>query len=457
MALHTGVRRGARRRLLRPAGQPRRPPAGGRAWRAGAAVAGRPPSCGRTDLPADVALRDLGEHRLRTCAARARLPARRRRTWRPTSRPLRTLDAPPNNLPLQLTSFVGREREIARGAGGCSVDAGSSRSPAPAARARRGWRSRSRPTCWTTIPTACGSSDLAPRYRSGPRAADRRRRPRARGADRAAVVDALVEYLCVAELLLVLDNCEHLVAPARSWPTRCCPAAARGAVLATQPRALRFAGEIIYPVPPLTAPGRSTRRDIGARAQYVGRACSSTARGGPAGFAVDRPTRRRSPDLLAAGRHPAGHRARRRPAARALRSERSPARRSLPAPHRGGRTALPRQQTLRAPIDWSYDLLHAERRVFESWRCSPVVGPWSPRNRPARGTPVVRRGTGHPHRAGRQEPRGRRGARRHHPLPVLETVRQHARERLRERGEDAQRQRAAPGDFLAWPRRRNRS
>ncbi len=64
-------------------------------------------------LPAGLALRDLGEHRLKDLQRRehiyqlviAGLPAE--------FPPLRTLDALPNNLPLQLTSFVGREAEMA--------------------------------------------------------------------------------------------------------------------------------------------------------------------------------------------------------------------------------------------------------------------------------------------------------------------------------------------------------
>src|SRR5436190_13058342 len=65
-------------------------------------------------LPQDVALLDLGEHRLRDLSraehvfqvSAAGLPGE--------FAPLTSLDAFPGNLPLQVSSFIGREREIAR-------------------------------------------------------------------------------------------------------------------------------------------------------------------------------------------------------------------------------------------------------------------------------------------------------------------------------------------------------
>jgi class 3 adenylate cyclase len=67
----------------------------------------------RDYLPADVPLRDMGQHRMKGLTQLEHLfqvvapdlPAR--------FPPLASLDAFPNNLPLQLTSFVGREKEIA--------------------------------------------------------------------------------------------------------------------------------------------------------------------------------------------------------------------------------------------------------------------------------------------------------------------------------------------------------
>jgi class 3 adenylate cyclase len=69
----------------------------------------------RDGLPAGVTLRDLGEHRFKDLGRAERvfqlvvsgLPA--------DFPPIRSLDVVPNNLPTQVTSFVGREREIAEG------------------------------------------------------------------------------------------------------------------------------------------------------------------------------------------------------------------------------------------------------------------------------------------------------------------------------------------------------
>ncbi len=66
----------------------------------------------RGDLPADVSLRDMEEHRLKGLAQPDHL-------WQLVAPdlvtefpPLKSLTTVPNNLPLQLTSFVGREKEI---------------------------------------------------------------------------------------------------------------------------------------------------------------------------------------------------------------------------------------------------------------------------------------------------------------------------------------------------------
>ena len=60
-------------------------------------------------LVTGVDLLDLGEHRLRDLAASVRLYQVRADGLESTFPPLRTLDATPGNLPVQLTSFVGRE------------------------------------------------------------------------------------------------------------------------------------------------------------------------------------------------------------------------------------------------------------------------------------------------------------------------------------------------------------
>ena len=105
----------------------------------------------------------------------------------------------------------------------------------------------------------------------------------------------------------------------------------------------------------------------------------------------------------------------------------------------GSRTALPRQQTLRALIDWSYDLLHEDRAgaACAGSRSSPAAGRWRRRSRSAR-RGVEAEDARPPHLARRQEPGpSRRSANGTTRYRLLETVRQYARDRLRELGEDA--------------------
>ena len=71
----------------------------------------------RDALPDGASLRDLGEHRLKDLQRPEHLFQVVLPDLPADFPPLRTLDAVPHNLPLQLTSFVGRERELAEVAG----------------------------------------------------------------------------------------------------------------------------------------------------------------------------------------------------------------------------------------------------------------------------------------------------------------------------------------------------
>jgi hypothetical protein len=64
------------------------------------------------ELPADVTLRDLGEHRLKDLLNPERLWQLVAPDLRQDFPPLQSLNAIPNNLPVQLTSFIGREKEL---------------------------------------------------------------------------------------------------------------------------------------------------------------------------------------------------------------------------------------------------------------------------------------------------------------------------------------------------------
>ena len=127
---------------------------------------------------------------------------------------------------------------------------------------------------------------------------------------------------------------------------RACPGVR---VLATSREPLGCEGEVAWRVPSLAEAEPPLRRSRAAADPQL----QPERRG-------RRDDRR---DRAAAGRHPARHRAgrgaRRGAAARA---DRRPARRPLRPPHRRQPHGAPRHQTLRATIDWSYDLLTDEER-----------------------------------------------------------------------------------------------
>jgi predicted ATPase len=177
------------------------------------------------------------------------------------------------------------------------------------------------------------------------------------------MVEALIEFLKAKELLLVLDNCEHLIEPVatlvetleRSCPHLC--------VLSTSREGLGIEGELILAVPSLAAPVESADVDAVAssaavqlfveRAQAVNEGFQLT----PANAAEVAQLCRRLDGVplaieLAAARIPTMN-----PAELVRRLDRR-----FDVLAGGRRGAVERHQTLRAAIDWSYDLLDEPQR-----------------------------------------------------------------------------------------------
>ena len=163
--------------------------------------------------------------------------------------------------------------------------------------------------------------------------------------------------------LLILDNCEHVVGPAARFADGLLRACPRVRILATSREALGITGEALYPVPPLAAPPADADPQ-GTDAYPAMRLFAERARAARHDFAVDAgnvhavATICRSLDGL--------------PLAIELAAARL---RSLSvadiAAHlhdrfrllsKGSRTAQPRHQTLRAVVSWSWDLLDREER-----------------------------------------------------------------------------------------------
>nr|CTQ94808.1 multi-domain regulatory protein [Kibdelosporangium sp. MJ126-NF4] len=183
--------------------------------------------------------------------------------------------------------------------------------------------------------------------------------------EQGALPDRLAEYLYAKDVLLVLDNCEGLIEPIATMAARLLRAAPGLRILATSQEPLGVAGEVVWHVPPLEVPSAasvaaSDVRAFSAVQLFVARASATTP-----GFVLDASN---SADIAAICRRLDGI-----PLALELAATRVHALgthellvrlddrfRLLAGGNRGG---PPRQRTLRAMIDWSWQLLSPSEQV----------------------------------------------------------------------------------------------
>ena len=178
------------------------------------------------------------------------------------------------------------------------------------------------------------------------------------------LTDTLCVHLKARQLLLVLDNCEHLLDACATLADAILGAAPESTIIATSREPLHVAGEQIYPLQSLSLPEPSTDAEAVGRSEAVQ-------------LFVER-ARRQLPDFeLTAARasavanlcvHLDGIPLALELAAARVRSlsiEQINARLNdrFKLLTSGMRAALPRQQTLRATLDWSFDLLGEQERV----------------------------------------------------------------------------------------------
>ena len=329
-------------------------------------------------LPEGVDLRELGAHRLKDLEQPEQVFQLRHPGLPSSFPPIRSLSNHPNNLPQQVSSFIGRQRELAAvkellaksrllsllGAGGC----GKTRLALQVAA-----------DTLEQFPDGAWCVELAP-------ISDPELVPQAVAAalnlkEQAgkSPTTTVVEHIGDKRLLLLIDNCEHqLDACARLVQSVLseCPFVR---ILSTSREALGISGEQTYRVPSLAVPDRkgaetpeSLARCDAARL-FVDRALLVSA-----GFQV---TSRNASAVASVCRRLDGIPLAIEMAAARVRSlsveevdQRLDQRFRLLTG--GSRTAIPRQQTLRALIDWSYDLLNPdEQKMLEA--LSVFSGGWT--------------------------------------------------------------------------------
>ncbi|MGJ6964045.1 BTAD domain-containing putative transcriptional regulator [Streptosporangium sp. G11] len=184
----------------------------------------------------------------------------------------------------------------------------------------------------------------------------------------------LVAVLADRPVLVVLDNCEHLVAEVAELADRLLAACPGLRVLATSREALGITGEVLHPVAPLPVPRPGTAAgealDYPAVRLFADRAAAVRP-----GFRVDDANVEqvlgicRALDGLPLALELAAARLRSLPVAEV--ASRLDDRFRLLS--RGSRTALPRHQTLRAVVAWSWDLLDDDERSLAG-RLTVFVG-----------------------------------------------------------------------------------
>ncbi|MCA1554440.1 MAG: adenylate/guanylate cyclase domain-containing protein, partial [Chloroflexi bacterium] len=194
-----------------------------------------------------------------------------------------------------------------------------------------------------------------------------------------SITATLSDYLCDKQLLLILDNCEHLIEACAQFADAVLHASRETRILASSREALGIAGELAYRVPSLQLPISNAQLPIEELTRYESvRLFVERATFALPTFTV---THANAPAVaqicqrldgiplaieLAAARM------------KALSVEQVAARlddrfRLLTG---GSRTALPRQQTLRATMDWSYALVSEAERVLLR-RLSVFAGGWT--------------------------------------------------------------------------------
>ena len=329
-------------------------------------------------LPAKIELLDLGEKRLKDLLRPVHLYQLNIAGLLTTFPPLKTLDSFQNNLPTQLTTFIGREDEIAEvkqelelhrlvtltGSGGTGKTRLSLQVAAQIL-------DRFKDGVWFIELAPITDPELVPNTVAGILGVrEEAGRP---------LMTTLMDWLSDQELLIILDNCEHLLDACARFTDSVLRGSPETRIMASSREALGIAGETAYRVPSLPTPNPKEQlnleqlQECDSARLFIERATQTLTT-----FKVTNATVLPLTQIcyrldgiplaieLAAAR------------VKVLSIEQIAERlddrfRLLTG---GSRTALPRQQTLRALIDWSYHLLSDQERLLFR-RLAVFVGGWT--------------------------------------------------------------------------------
>lgn len=328
----------------------------------------------REHLAADVRLLDLGEHRLRDLIRPEHIFQLLAPDLPAEFPALKSLSAFPNNLPPQLTSFIGREREMSDarrllasarlltliGPGGTGKTRLSLQLAADQLSAFKDgvWLVELAPLSDPSFILSALASVLELHEVPG-----------------IPLLHIVIDYLRAKQLLLILDNCEHLVEASAQIADQLLRASPQLKIIASSREALGIDGETVYRVPSLSLPDTSNKSlmEYESTRLFVDRATKAEPR-----FHL---TDHNASSIAQICQRLDGI---------PLAIELAAARVKLFTPEQiaerlddrfklltgGSRTALPRQQTLRALIDWSYHSLNElEQRALR--RLAVFSGGWT--------------------------------------------------------------------------------
>jgi predicted ATPase/class 3 adenylate cyclase len=328
------------------------------------------------ELPQGITLRDMKEHRLKGLLNSEHLWQIIAHDLQQDFPPLQSLNETPNNLPIQLTSFIGREKEVGQikqrleknrlvtltGSGGV----GKTRLAIQVASELLSeypngvWLVELAPVTNPELvaQTVCAALDIAPQ-------------------GNLSALQVLTDYLKQKKLLLVVDNCEHLIDACAQLCETLLHACLNLRIIASSREALGVAGENAYRVPSLSLPNPHDKLEMIEKCEAV-KLFMERANTVLPEFGINVTN---APvvaqicqrlDGIALAIELAASRV------KLLKVEQIATRlddafRLLTG---GSRTALPRQQTLRALIDWSYNLLSEEERTVLR-KLSIFMGGWT--------------------------------------------------------------------------------